>query len=113
MAFSQNLGDILFENGWSLGKLSEYIGPETQTRLVRDTGYDDTEFRQKMCLEALKAAQVISENEYVTSLQKNMMPSLEYADPSIMPAPQIEAILPNGKTVTLGEKASEPKTPRI
>lgn len=113
MAFGQNLGDILFENGWSLGKLSEYVGPETQSRLVRDTGYDDTEFRQKMCLETLRSSKVISENEYVTALQKNMMPDLEYADPSVMPAPRIEAVLPNGKKITFGEKDSEPKTPRI
>jgi len=109
VSFSKNLGDILFKEGWSLGPLSNYVGPETENRLLEFTGYDDSQMREELCLDGLKAARVISQKEYVEALVRGMAPSQEHADRRMQPAPQIDAVLPNGKKVTLGEKANEPK----
>lgn len=109
MAFGKSLGEILFDEGWSLGPISSYIGPLTEARLVQHTGYDDYQKRSELCLDALKSGDVISNPEYVEALMKNMVPGEENALRSNPAAPRIEAVLPNGKKVELGETASGPK----
>ena len=113
MSFTESLGDVLFTQGWSLGEIAEYVGPETESRLVRDTGYDDTGRRNEMCLDGLMNGSVITGREYISALEKSMQPSTDYADARVQPAPQIEAVLPNGQKVVLGETANEPKKPTI
>lgn len=108
MAFTHSLGDILFEKGWSLGDISSYVGPSTEARLIRDTGYDDTFRRVEMCLDSLRAANVITAREFVDALEQNMRPSMEHADPFVQPAPKIEAVLPNGKKIVFGGETFEP-----
>jgi len=109
MAFGKSLGDILFEEGWSLGPVSKYIGPITEERLIQFTGYDDNEVRDELCLESLVAAEVITRAEHVDALTKLMVPGQEFALRSTPPAPKIEAVLPNGKKVKFGEERNEPK----
>jgi len=113
LSFINPLGEVLFEDGWSLGPLSNYVGPQTESRLIRDTGYDDTTRRLEMCLESLSTAKVISRQEYVSTLSEAMNPDAAYADPSIQPAPRVEAVLPSGKTVELGEKSNAWHRPTI
>jgi hypothetical protein len=108
MAFTKSLGDILFEKGWSLGDISTYIGPSTEARLIRDTGYDDTSRRSELCLDTLRASNVISAMEFIDALEHNMRPNMEHADPFVQPAPKIEAVLPSGRKIILGGESIEP-----
>jgi hypothetical protein len=108
MSFTHSLGEILFEKGWSLGDISSYVGPITEARLIRDTGYDDTPQRSEMCLEFLRISNVITSREYVDALEQSMRPNMEHADPFVQPAPKIEAVLPNGKKIVFGGGDIEP-----